>query len=583
MTNRCCNCFNELGRWEQVCSHCGFQMDTLENNPQVLAAGTILKNRFQIGRTLGRGGFGITYLAWDMNAQIRVAIKEYYPGNMVMRDVTAYGGNTLHTMTSADRQNFKTGLEKYVQEATILSRYAKLPGIVSVKEFFYENGTAYIVMEYVDGISLKDFVEQKGGKLSTTETLQLMRPVIHSLSVIHRDKLLHRDISPDNIMIDKSGIVKLIDFGAARYFESGDEKSMTVMLKHGYAPVEQYSKKGEQGSWTDIYALCAVMYRLLTGVVPEESVSRTSHDQLISIQRLAPSVPKQVAKVIEKGLAVDAKKRYQSMNVLYDELYAPKEIQATEKGNKLLLIIAIAVACLAIATGLLLLMGSASKANNSKDNGYVMQRMFRYHADGSLEWTEEPEYDKKGNEIRRVIYYADGSIGGWGESENDEEGNEIRRTIYNADNSLNCIYESKWDEEGNLIQKIRYLTDGSIDYTYQYQYNNKDDVTKWTYYNGAGDVENMNDYQLEYDWTGNLSKSVVYDIEGNQEFSYTFEYDKKGNEIKSTLYNGDDSIGYWNESEWDTNGNKIKNTYYNADGSVSYWEEYEYIFWGDGS
>lgn len=334
MSKICYQCFRTIQEEDAVCPYCGFRNSDCVVNERILSPGTVLNNKYILGKSLGEGGFGITYLAWDRNMEVRIAIKEYYPSNLVIRDPNVYGGNTLHTVTSTGTEDFKIGLQRYAKEAAILSKFFNLPGIVSVKDFFYENGTAYMAMEYIDGISLKEFLKQKGNTLSVAETLDIVKPIIVSLAIVHNNKLLHRDISPDNIMISKDGQVKLIDFGAARYFESDSDKSMTVVLKHGYAPIEQYSRKSVQGEATDIYSLCAVMYRMITGEVPEEALERVHQDHLLPMKHYKKKIPSHVAMAIEKGLSVDYKDRQQNMQELYNDLYATKKQLWEKRGDK---------------------------------------------------------------------------------------------------------------------------------------------------------------------------------------------------------------------------------------------------------
>ena len=333
-----------------------------------LAPGTTLNNKYLLGKRLGEGGFGITYLAWDMNLQTKVAVKEYYPSSFVSRDVTGSGGNYVEKTTTGDQgYDFNAGLNKYVLEASILSKFFNLPGIVTVKDFFYENGTAYIVMEYIDGVSLKDYLKGRGGRLTAEETINLIRPVISSLSIVHNNKLLHRDISPDNIMIRKDGTVKLIDFGTARFFDtSGGDKSMTVMLKHGYAPIEQYSRNASQSAYTDVYALCAVMYCMITGRTPVEATDRVRDDSLIPIRKIAKKTPRNIAGAIEKGLSVMPEDRQQSMAELEYDLFSAGKSMASKVSDGLYgiivkLLIAIMI-CLLAAAGL----GILYRINQSK-------------------------------------------------------------------------------------------------------------------------------------------------------------------------------------------------------------------------
>jgi len=333
MSKTCSNCFNILEDSYNVCPKCGQVVNRIKQESNALAEGTLLNGKYLIGKVLGEGGFGITYLAWDQYLKTQIAIKEFFPNNMVIRNTN--NKTTVQMLSVSQRDDFASGLKRYINEATILSKLFNLPGIVTVKDFFYENETAYIVMEYINGISLKEYLRRKGGIVPWEEALAIIEPIISSLDIIHQNKMLHRDISPDNIMITNEGVVKLIDFGAARYFEDNTERSMTVVLKHGYAPLEQYSRNGAQGSWTDVYALCAVLYRMLTGHVPVEAVDRAANQPLVPIRNYQKKVPRYIAQIIERGLAVNIEDRWQTMSQFHTELYASKEERKRKKKSRL--------------------------------------------------------------------------------------------------------------------------------------------------------------------------------------------------------------------------------------------------------
>ncbi len=331
MERLCYGCFETLYGNESICPHCGYHLHENTDSPHILRPGTVLNQKYTVGKTLGEGGFGITYLAWDNNMQTKIAIKEFYPASLVTRDAANESSTQIYTITKAYSNEFHAGLERFVKEASILSKFFKLQGIVSVKDFFYENGTAYIVMEYIEGITLKEYLKKRGGSLPVEETLGLMKPVMESLDVVHKQKLLHRDISPDNLMVSTDFQVKLIDFGSARYYDTQSDKSMTVVLKHGYAPIEQYSSSGNQGAWTDVYSLCAAMYRMITGRVPDESINRLGNDTLVSVRAVSKKIPKHIGAAIDKGLSVMPENRQQSVEELYHELFISRRDLRLEK------------------------------------------------------------------------------------------------------------------------------------------------------------------------------------------------------------------------------------------------------------
>lgn len=353
MSIYCFNCFKQIPDDAEHCPYCGYAKGDVEEG--ILQPGTVLNHKYLIGRTLGQGGFGVTYLSWDQNMETKIAIKEYFPRSIAARDVTSESGNTIHSVTKDG--GFDVGLERYVKEASTLSKFFELPGIVAVKDFFYENGTAYIVMEYLDGISLLQYLKENGDQIPAREAVRIMEPVVVSLSQIHQQKLLHRDISPDNIMIMKDGRVKLIDFGAARSFANQGDQSMTVVLKHGYAPLEQYSRTGEQAEWTDVYALCAVLYRMISGKKPPDAIDRITKDPLIGLRKLNRKVPKYISEAIAKGLAVNPADRFQNMYELHQALYSSADFKKNQRKEKLyhvfvkLLIVGIVFLVLAIGCG----------------------------------------------------------------------------------------------------------------------------------------------------------------------------------------------------------------------------------------
>lgn len=281
-----------------------------------LPTGTILMQRYRIEAVLGEGGFGITYKATDTLLEIKVAIKEYYPRGCAIRYANSSLNVTISDTESSDL--YVQWKERFLQEARILAQCSSIPSIVSAFNFFEENDTAYIVMEFLDGIPLKKLVKEKG-VMDGRELASLMLPLIRSLHRVHKRSLLHRDISPENIMLMPDSTLKLYDFGAARMFDQEQKRSMSVVLKHGYAPPEQYRIHGEQGPWTDIYALCATMYFCITSMAPESSIDRMLDNGKLArpsdCGRIAP-VDKELEDIIIRGLSIRYEDRYQSAELL---------------------------------------------------------------------------------------------------------------------------------------------------------------------------------------------------------------------------------------------------------------------------
>lgn len=297
------------------CSFCGWQ-DGLDNPSPALRLGVVLDDRYRIGRVLGQGGFGITYLAWDNNLHLPLAIKEYLPRDCATR---APDGISLSVYSGLTQEQFSYGLDRFTEEARALARFDQHPGIVTVKNFFRAHGTGYCVMEYVAGITFRRFLEQQpGGRISFNDALKLLMPVADALLAVHKTGLLHRDIAPDNIYLTQDSRVKLLDFGAARFAAGEHSRSLSVILKPGYAPEEQYRTRGNQGAWTDVYSLAATFYRAITGQVPPESLDRLDQDDLVLPSKLGVNIPPEQEVHLLRALSVKSAGRLKNIEQLQE-------------------------------------------------------------------------------------------------------------------------------------------------------------------------------------------------------------------------------------------------------------------------
>ena len=306
-----------------VCPRCGWHAGS-DNQPHQLGVGTLLRDQYVIGRALGQGGFGITYLGWDRYLDMKVAVKEFYPSALVARD-RAYGTGVFTTAENG-AVAFRASLERFLREAKALARFEGVPAIVSIKSFFEANGTAYIIMEYVKGTSLEKFVALRGGRLAPEEAFRLLDPVIDALAKVHEAGMVHRDISPDNIILHPMGGAKLLDFGAVREVQDPrtgqrDLKSTEAILKHGFAPIEQYQSKGDLGPWTDVYAFCGTLFYCLTGRVPMEATQRILDGVDLPWDQI-PGLSPHHQQVLRKGTALRAADRYAGMAQLKQALTA---------------------------------------------------------------------------------------------------------------------------------------------------------------------------------------------------------------------------------------------------------------------
>jgi TPR repeat protein/serine/threonine protein kinase len=298
------------------CPDCGWGRSATAESVLHLAPGTQLQ-KYIVGRVLGQGGFGITYIGWDIQLHRKVAIKEYFPQIIASR---LPGAATVAPTGVRVNEDFQHGLQSFMNEGRTLARFSDHPCIVSVLNLFEANQTGYLVMGYLEGVTLSEAIATSGGRLPFEAAREVMLRVMDGLREVHAQGMLHRDISPDNIYVTRQGPIKILDFGAARMAVGERSQSLSVVLKEGYAPEEQYRRNGHQGPWTDIYAAAATFYRTITGITPPPALDRLADDRLVRPSIYCPNLPGDAETAILKALAVDAASRYHTVDQFQQDL-----------------------------------------------------------------------------------------------------------------------------------------------------------------------------------------------------------------------------------------------------------------------
>ncbi len=348
----CFHCFKIKGKYE-VCPFCGYIEGTPPKQASYLIPGTVLKGRYIIGTCIGSGGFGITYRAYDAVLSIMVAVKELFPARLVNRAA----GETKVGICSGDKKDeYEIHLQRFLQEAKNMAIFSKEEDIVNVYAFFEENNTAYIVMEYIEGQLLKDYMRQKG-RIPVEEAVTYIVPILRALDKIHRKQIIHKDISPDNIFLLGEGRIKIFDFGAASFLnEENGSAVIPVVIKVGYAAPEQYLQDQVQGPFMDIYSVGAIFYEMITGIRPEEGSDRYVKDELKRPTSLGVKIDKNMEKILLKAMAVKMEERFQTAGefaqaILNDKkVFEPGEAEEKRAAKKamiscvaLLLVMAVAI------------------------------------------------------------------------------------------------------------------------------------------------------------------------------------------------------------------------------------------------
>ncbi|MGN0164410.1 MAG: protein kinase [Candidatus Ornithomonoglobus sp.] len=307
--NLCLNCFCEKQPNEHKCSKCGFSVSNFNDYGNCLPLGTLLNGNYIVGVPLGVGGFGITYKCFDIKVGGICAVKEFMPSNTAFRSK-----GKLNIIVNESRADlFKYGIKRFREEADMLRNFHHV-NIIDVYDSFSANGTAYYVMEYCDGVDLRRYTKSFAKKLDPQSIISLLGQCLDALGEVHRQGVLHRDIAPDNIFVTGSNRVKLLDFGSARYEMEQNERNLSMIVKAGYAPTEQYGTSIKQGPYTDIYSLGATFYHILSGKAPEPSVNRVTNDMIIPLRQLRPDLPDRITYAIDKAMSMNINDRFQNVN-----------------------------------------------------------------------------------------------------------------------------------------------------------------------------------------------------------------------------------------------------------------------------
>ena len=327
----CMGCMTNIDDNITTCPHCGYDETTLRQESYYLDPGTVVGGKYIVGRVISYGGYTITYLGMDAENNRKVMVKEYLPSDFSTRsdgetEVTIYSGDAV--------EQFEQGLTTFLNEANRIQHLENVQGIAKVYDCVAENDTGYVISEYVEGQTLKEILEN-GRTFTPQEAKDFISQILVGLSQVHPMDIIHCDISPETIMVTNTGEIKLMDFGATRYVTTANSKSLAIILKQGYAPEEQYRSKGVRGPWTDVYALGAVMYRMITGKVPTESVDRALIDELKEPSKLGVAIPQNIENAMMNALNVYQKDRTPSAEVFLQELNSPqvKRIQVKKKKN----------------------------------------------------------------------------------------------------------------------------------------------------------------------------------------------------------------------------------------------------------
>jgi len=560
--NRCVKCMKEIEAYP--CPNCGFDTAQEPQPAFALPWNTILHGRYLIGKVLGQGGFGITYVGWDLLLEIKVAIKEYYPSGQASRQNPS---TKLTWYTTGGRSPDGNSGDAFLKEARKMAKIGSVPEIVRVLDTFCENETAYIVMEFVEGTTLKELAE-KNGPMSFEDCARLLLPLLEGLDKVHAQGLIHRDISPDNIMQQTDGALRLLDFGAAKDTSAQKSGNSQLVAKHGFSPVEQYTANGKVGPWTDVYAICATMYYMITGETLPDSLERLDGDTLDFSKVKKKPLSKAQEAILSAGLAVRSENRTQSVGVLAEQLKGtvapPPPPPPPPKDKKKLIIGCCAVAAAAVVAvaafsllrpGAPVTVEALGCSNASKHGGSLM-----------VERSEEYiYYDDKDYRLYMSAYDAEDETFYIGTEGN--QGLDDRAFFLNLGQDA-VYYLHDGDEDDTLPDTIyRVVPKGGGktaliegDQYWYLQYARLSNGKEYLYYTQEnGDTEDFLYELFRYDLETGESERLLeediywYNLDGEYLYYVTFEDPLQGTQWKRAALNGE-KPEVLNDSDSLTNG-----------------------------
>ena len=624
-TGYCYGCMEIITAYP--CSKCGYSPmhDTV---PFALQPGTILGKKYLIGRVLGQGGFGITYIGMDLQLQRKVAIKEYYPAGFVGRNP---GTSQVVWYTGEGVQEARlSGQETFLKEARKMSKVSNIGPVAQVYNVFQENGTAYICMEFIEGRTLQAHLKRTG-PLSWVQAQKIFFPVIDTMEAVHRQGLIHRDLSPDNLMIQPNGGVKILDLGAAKDMNLNSGKSSMQVAKSGFSPLEQYTQTGNSGTWTDVYAMAATMYYSLTGVIPPSAIDRMDQDSLNWNLPQLQAVPPAAIEALKRALAVRSGDRTQTMEAFSRDLRG--ERSGGRKPPKWLIpVAAVAAAAVIIAAVVGITSGSNQNTGPEKPSSSVSSQTST--ADPSLDAYQgridklikactreiydyrngaqmELYFDSQGNECLRIFINEEGHDEFLFLAEYDEDGNVLesygfegqtltRHSLWTRNEDGNATEIKKYGADGILIEKteIRYGSDGRETSRTRVDGNGNTLLRANSVYDasGAETYSGTNQFGENFVYTysadGNLLESRTTDQSGRQLSRTTYEYDRDGNQTHYCSYDENNAISYRSEYHY-SSGVQTGYTFYSYYDGTEHPSDTNYIFgprniqfgqtYGDGS
>lgn len=459
----CMGCMNQMDEKLTVCPHCGFNEAALRQESYYLKPGTIIGGKYIVGKALSYGGYTVTYIGMDAEKTRKVMIKEYLPSDFSTRSE----GDTEVTIYSGDAcEQFEHGLTTFLNEANRIGQLQNPQGIMRVYDCVAENDTGYVISEYLEGKTLKQIMEE-GKRFPVQEAKEFVCRILEGLRQVHPLNIIHCDISPETILVTNTGEIKLLDFGATRYVTTANSKSLAIILKQGFAPEEQYRSRGERGPWTDVYALGAVMYYMITGVVPVESVDRALMDELKEPSKLGVQIPPNIENALMNALNVYQKDRTPSAEIFYQELNSPqvsriqvkKQKYETGKFPTWAKFLVAGLLCVVVAGGVKVVVNYlyGGSGNTDAEGERPIEDIIEKTEDEAEKILERQNLNL---EVTEAIFDTDAKKGGEvliqkpsaGEEVSKAEDRKVRVTIRSKEK---CMYKDIWEKRKNVNSLVK--------------------------------------------------------------------------------------------------------------------------------